>query len=73
MAPSHGSDLPENPRPGPHPSYIQIAKPYIFESKIQECLLLGGVTETRDDSIRIQAVGWIDSVRRALHLYVYYF
>ncbi|KAL9025177.1 MAG: hypothetical protein Q9196_005958 [Gyalolechia fulgens] len=68
MAPSQSSDPPDVHRPGPHPSYIQIAKPYIFESKIQECLVVAGVTETRDDSIRLQAVAWIDSVRRALHL-----
>lgn len=68
MAPSTASDPPDIPNPGPHPSYIQIAKPYIFESKIHECLLVAGVSETRDDSIRLQAVTWIDSVRRALHL-----
>ncbi|KAL8990086.1 MAG: hypothetical protein Q9177_001172 [Variospora cf. flavescens] len=65
MAPSTASEPPEIPHPGPHPSYIQIAKPYIFESKIQECLLVAGVTETRDDSIRLQAVTWMDSVKDA--------
>lgn len=68
MAPSQSSDPAEVHQPGPHPSYIQIAKPYIFETKVQECLLAAGVTGTRDDSIRLQAVAWIDSVRRALHL-----
>ncbi|KAI4288416.1 MAG: hypothetical protein L6R35_002313 [Caloplaca aegaea] len=68
MAPSTASEPPDIPNPGPHPSYIQIAKPYIFDSKIQECLLVAGVTETRDDSIRLQAVTWMDSARRALHL-----
>ncbi|KAL8946911.1 MAG: hypothetical protein Q9222_006756 [Ikaeria aurantiellina] len=68
MTPSAFSDPADVPQPGPHPSYIQIAKPYIFESKIQECMLSAGVTEARDDSIRLQAVAWIDSVRRAMHL-----
>ncbi len=53
---------------GPHPSYIEIAKPYIFESKIRECLAIGGVSEAKDDSIRLQGVAWIDGVRKALHL-----
>ncbi|KAL8713822.1 MAG: hypothetical protein Q9225_006698 [Loekoesia sp. 1 TL-2023] len=69
MSPSHSSDPQEVSQPGPHPSYIQIAKPYIFESKIQECLLLAGVTETRDDSIRLQAVAWIDSDAAAAALF----
>ncbi|KAL8825884.1 MAG: hypothetical protein Q9170_007624 [Blastenia crenularia] len=69
MAPSESSEPMENPQPGPHPSYIQIAKPYIFESKIQECLLVAGVTETRDDSIRLQAVLWIDSDAAAAALF----
>ncbi|KAL8696679.1 MAG: hypothetical protein Q9201_007539 [Fulgogasparrea decipioides] len=68
MSPSHSSEPADVPRPGPHPSYIQIAKPYVFESKIQECMLAAGVTEARDDNIRLQAVAWIDSVRRAMHL-----
>ena len=55
---------------GPHPSYIQIAKPYVFDHKIQECLLAAGVTEAKEDSIRLQGVAWIDGVRKALHLYV---
>ncbi|KAL9011829.1 MAG: hypothetical protein Q9173_003361 [Seirophora scorigena] len=69
MAPSTASEPPDIPNPGPHPSYIQIAKPYIFESKIQECLLVAGVTETRDDSIRLQAVTWIDSDAAAAALF----
>ncbi|KAI4118944.1 MAG: hypothetical protein LQ345_001081 [Seirophora villosa] len=69
MAPSTASDPPDIPNPGPHPSYIQIAKPYIFESKIHECLLVAGVSETRDDSIRLQAVTWIDSDAAAAALF----
>ncbi|KAL8728208.1 MAG: hypothetical protein Q9166_005556 [cf. Caloplaca sp. 2 TL-2023] len=68
MAPSHPSDSSDVLQPGPHPSYIQIAKPYVFEPKIQECILAAGVTEARDEDIRLQAVAWIDNVRRAMHL-----
>ncbi|KAL1967313.1 hypothetical protein VTN77DRAFT_3359 [Rasamsonia byssochlamydoides] len=52
----------------PHPSFIQVAKPYVFEQTIQECLAATGVDPQREDSIRIQGVTWIDNVRRALHL-----
>ena len=53
---------------GPHPSYIQIAKPYVFDHKVQECLQTAGVTEAKEDNIRLQGVAWIDSTRKALHL-----
>ena len=53
---------------GPHPSHIEIAKPYIFQHTITACLDAAGVTEAKDDSIRLQGVAWIDSVRKALHL-----
>ncbi|KAL8811393.1 MAG: hypothetical protein Q9200_001827 [Gallowayella weberi] len=68
MAPSQSGNPANHPQPGPHPSYIQIAKPYVFESRIQECMLAAGVTEARDEDIRLQAVAWIDNVRRAMHL-----
>ncbi|CAD6578820.1 MAG: RNA polymerase II C-terminal domain kinase beta subunit [Alectoria sarmentosa] len=45
-----------------------MAKPYIFEPKIKECLIAAGVSEAKDDSIRLQGVAWIDSVRKAMHL-----
>ncbi|KAI9841532.1 MAG: RNA polymerase II C-terminal domain kinase beta subunit [Sclerophora amabilis] len=54
--------------PGPHPSYIQVAKPFIFEWKIEECLTTTGANEVREDNFRIQGVAWIDSVRKALQL-----
>ena len=54
---------------GPHPSFIEIAKPYIFESKIRECLTIAGVSEPKDDNIRLQGISWIDGVRKAMHLY----
>ncbi|KAL8778470.1 MAG: hypothetical protein Q9213_007393 [Squamulea squamosa] len=68
MSPLPPSDPLDGGQPGPHPSYIQIAKPYVFESRIQECMLAAGITEARDEDIRLQAVAWIDTVRRAMHL-----
>ena len=53
---------------GPHPSHIEIAKPYIFQHTITACLNAAGVTEAKDDSIRLQGVAWIDSVRKELKL-----
>ena len=66
MAPLQTTDPAE--QPGPHPSYIQIAKPYVFDHKLQECLEAAGITEAKEDSIRLQGVTWIDSVRKALRL-----
>ena len=68
MAPSHSSDTVENGPVGPHPSYIKIAKPYIFEHQVQRCMKGAGIAEAKDDSIRLQGVAWIDSVRKAMHL-----
>lgn len=65
MAPSQAHDLTEGPL-GPHPSHIQIAKPYVFQQTVQECI---SSTEAKDDGIRLQGVLWIDSVRKAMHLY----
>lgn len=56
--------------PNPHPSFIQVAKPYVFEHTIQECLAATGVDPQREDDIRISGVTWIDNVRKALRLYV---
>lgn len=53
---------------GPHPSFIQVANPYIFEQKIQDCLTALGSSEAKEDNIRLQGVLWIDSVRKALQL-----
>ena len=69
MGPSHAHEVAESNPPGPHPSYIQIAKPYVFQQTVQECITVTGTTEAKDDSIRLQGVAWIDSVRKALHLY----
>lgn len=54
--------------PGPHPSFIEVAKPFIFEKKIRECLKIIGMNEAKEDAVRLQGVAWIDQVRKALQL-----
>lgn len=54
----------------PHPSFIQVAKPYVFEHAIQKCIQDTGVSQTREDNVRLSGVLWIDSVRKALRLSV---
>ena len=62
---------PAIPDPPPiHPSFIQVAKPYIFEQTIQDCIAAMGVNPLREEALRLQGVTWIDNVRRVLHLYV---
>jgi len=71
MAPYTPQEKPTNgvtPHVGPHPSFIQVAKPYVFEQKLQECMTAIGVTEAKEDTIRLQGVTWIDNVRKALEL-----
>ena len=69
MAPARDKD-PEgdSDRVGPLPSFIQVAKPYIFEHTIQGCLKQTGVPLTREDQLRLSGVQWIDNVRKALRL-----
>lgn len=55
-------------QPGPHPSYIQVAKPFLFEQKVQGQIIATGANPAREDSFRLQGVQWIDDVRRALQL-----
>jgi len=55
-------------QPGPHPSYIQVAKPFIFEQRLQGYIISLGGNPAREDSVRLQGVAWIDDVRRALQL-----
>ncbi|KAJ5364527.1 uncharacterized protein N7496_010240 [Penicillium cataractarum] len=60
---------PYDPNPPPiHPSFIQVARPFVFEETIQGCLDAMGVNRTREESLRLLGVAWIDNVRRALHL-----
>ncbi|MCJ1255288.1 RNA polymerase II C-terminal domain kinase beta subunit [Lignoscripta atroalba] len=68
MAPAQPLGSTENGHIGPHPSYIQVAKPYVFEQKLQECMIATGVTEAKEDNIRLQGIAWIDSVRKTLQL-----
>ena len=68
MAPVEPHESTENGHIGPHPSFIQVAKPYIFEQKLQECMTATGVTAAKEDNIRLQGIAWIDSVRKALQL-----
>jgi len=55
-------------RNGPMPNFVHVAKSYIFEQEIQQCLKDTGVTQAREDSIRLAGVQWIENVRRALKL-----
>ena len=59
-----------NDRPIPHPAFIQVAKPYIFEKIVQDCIAVMGVNPLREEALRLQGVAWIDGVRRVLNLYV---
>lgn len=63
-----GSNLPD--APPIHPSFIQVAKPYIFEQTIQDSIHALGVNPIREQSILLQGVSWIDNVRKVLNLYV---
>lgn len=68
--PPHAVPAPESSPPGPHPSYIQVAKPFVFEQKVQSQIIATGANPAREDSFRLQGVQWIDDVRKALQLSV---
>ncbi len=68
MAPVKDGDV-TNGRVGPPTSFIQVAKPYIFEQTIQECLKATGVSQVREDNIRLAGVQYIDNTRKALKLH----
>ncbi|KAL2808193.1 Fructosamine kinase-domain-containing protein [Aspergillus granulosus] len=67
--PQSGADAALPDPPNIHPSFIQIAKPYIFEQTIQKCIAAMEVNPLREESMRLQGVTWIDNVRRALNLF----
>ncbi|ESZ93336.1 hypothetical protein SBOR_6263 [Sclerotinia borealis F-4128] len=71
MAPAPMAPVPEpaqaNP-PGPHPSFIQVAKPYMFQQQVNSKLMTIGTNPTREDQFRLQGVTWINDVRIALQL-----
>jgi CTD kinase subunit beta len=54
--------------PGPHPSFIHVAKPYLFHQQIQGQLIAIATNPTREDAFRLQGVQWISDVRTALQL-----
>ncbi|KAL4885968.1 cyclin-like protein [Aspergillus karnatakaensis] len=66
--PQSGSESAAPDLPTIHPSFIQVAKPYIFEQTIQKCMTAMDVDPRREESLRLQGVTWIDNVRRALNL-----
>ena len=68
MSPSVVSLSLDKEKVGPHPSYIELAKPFIFQFKIHECLTKAAITEAKDDGIRLQGITWIDNVRKFMHL-----
>ena len=68
MAPIQPIEYDGNSHIGPHPSFIQVAKPYIFEHTIKECISALGVSQLKEDNMRLQGVTWVDSVRKALLL-----
>lgn len=70
MVPAPPSLSAPNGHPGPHPSFIEVAKPYIFHQKIENYLATIGMTEAKEDGIRLQGVKLIDDVRKALQLCV---
>ncbi|KAF2136310.1 uncharacterized protein K452DRAFT_237700 [Aplosporella prunicola CBS 121167] len=57
-----------NGHPGPHPSFIELAKPYVFQQKLERFLTTIGMSEAKEDGIRLQGVQLIDSVRKAVQL-----
>ncbi|KAK7539337.1 cyclin [Phyllosticta citribraziliensis] len=68
MVPAPPSLTAPNGHPVPHPSFIEVAKPYIFQQKIEHYLAIIGMTEAKEDGIRLQGVKLIDDVRKALQL-----
>lgn len=68
MAPAASPAERDRERIGPHPSYIEVAKPYILQSRIQKRLSDLNMSDAKEDAVRLQGVAWIDQVRRALSL-----
>jgi hypothetical protein len=56
-------------RVGPHPSYIEIAKPYILQSRMQKCLSEISMTDAKEDVVRLQGVATANPhVQHSRHL-----
>lgn len=71
MAPAPAPLTAPNGQPGPHPSFIEVAKPYIFQQNVDQFLTAIGMPEAKEDSIRLQGVQLIDNVRKSLQLYIF--
>ncbi|CAG7941972.1 unnamed protein product [Penicillium olsonii] len=64
-----GGAVREQGPPAIHPSFIQVANPYIFEQTVENCIESMGIKPTRETLSRLQGVAWLDEVRRALNLF----
>jgi len=53
---------------GPTPSFIYVAKRFVFQQQIQTHMIAIGNNPTREDNFRLQGVQWINDVRKALSL-----
>lgn len=53
---------------GPPPSFINVAKPFVFQQQLQSSLVIIGTNPSREDSFRLSGVQWINDVRTALQL-----
>jgi hypothetical protein len=53
---------------GPPPSFIYVAKRFIFQQQLQTHMIAIGNNPTREDNYRLQGVQWINDVRKALSL-----
>jgi CTD kinase subunit beta len=68
MAPAVLTNVSGSSQSGPHPSYIQVAKPFLFHQQIQGQLVAIGTNVSREDTYRLQGIQWINDVRTALQL-----
>ena len=50
------------------PNYTQVTDDYAFQQEIDARLLRIGVTQTREDNLRLAGVQWIDQTRKAMNL-----
>lgn len=55
-------------RTGPMPNFVSVAKAYMFQQEIDQCLIVTGVSPAREDNLRLAGVQWIENVRRVLKL-----
>jgi CTD kinase subunit beta len=69
MAPSAAAAVdPVREQPGPQPSFITVAKPFVFHQQLQSNLVAIGTNPSREDTFRLSGVQWINDVRTALQL-----